>query len=70
MRCHVTEDTECTKICCPFWTAEECAFAKLDLAGRDDLVHWLNALRLTFSDPRSPTGTVRTFHGLLASGKE
>jgi hypothetical protein len=70
MRCHVAGDTECTKSSCPFWTADDCTFAEVDFAGRDDVANWLNTIRLTLVERASVDGAVPTFHRALASGKE
>lgn len=75
MDCLLSADTECTKLSCPFWGVDDCAFAAVELAGRDDLIASLDTLRLKFSEAASPwpngdARTSRTFHTVLASGKE
>jgi len=53
VNCRLSADTECTKLSCPFWRVDDCAFATLNLEGHDDVVSWLDALRLRFSEPAS-----------------
>jgi hypothetical protein len=74
MDCHLSATIECTTLSCPFWYVDKCAFAELDLRGHDDVVCWLNTLRLRFSESGSPPADgsqpTRTLHSALASGKE
>lgn len=75
MDCFLSADTECTKLSCPFWRVDDCVFATVDIAGHDEAVAWFDTLRLKFSEPLSTrpnadAPTRRTFHTVLASGKE
>lgn len=45
MECPLDEKGHCDGPDCAFWLGGECLIDDIDLAGRTDLIRWLNELR-------------------------
>lgn len=45
MECPLEESGHCEGQECAFWLGGECLIDDIDLAGRTDLIRWLNELR-------------------------